>query len=130
MQIKHKHVSSLGKLITQCQCVSMSGVAIPLKSSISMLGITVSNTLSWENHVRSIAKNASQKLGFLFRAKKYFTSRQLFLIYKAQVRAVLEYCSHIWSSAPKQTLKLLDSVQRRAIRLVDDASLTNSLTSL
>ena len=80
--------------------------------------------------MRSIAKNASQKLGFLFRTKKYFTSRQLFLICKAQVRPVSEYCSHIWSSAPKQTFKLLDSVQRRAIRLVDDASLTNSLTSL
>ncbi|CAG9813541.1 unnamed protein product [Phaedon cochleariae] len=110
--------------------ISMSGVTIPLKTSIPLLGITISNNLSWENHVRSIAKSASQKLGFLFRARSYFTSSQLLMIYKAQIRPVLEYCSHIWSAEPKHTLKLLDSVQKRAIHLVGDASLTNSLTSL
>ncbi|CAG9825688.1 unnamed protein product [Phaedon cochleariae] len=52
------------------------------------------------------------------------------MIYKAQFRPVLEYGFHIWNAAPKHTLKLLDSVQKRAIRLVGDASLTNSLTSL
>ncbi|KAG5892134.1 hypothetical protein JTB14_032356 [Gonioctena quinquepunctata] len=46
--------------------ITLSGVTIPLKSSISMLGITISNNLSWENHVRSIAKSASQNLVFCF----------------------------------------------------------------
>ncbi|CAG9822890.1 unnamed protein product [Phaedon cochleariae] len=78
--------------------ISLSGVTIPLKTSISMLDITISNNLSWENH--------------------------LFMIYKAQIRPVLEYCSHIWSAAPKHTLKLLNSVQKWAISLVGDASLT------
>ncbi|CAG9813194.1 unnamed protein product [Phaedon cochleariae] len=55
---------------------------------------------------------------------------QLPMIYKAQIRPVLEYCSHIWGSAPKHTLMLLDSIQRRVIRLVGDAILTHSLTSL
>ncbi|CAG9814285.1 unnamed protein product [Phaedon cochleariae] len=110
--------------------IVMSGSTIPTKPTISMLGITISNTLSWDNHVRSIAKAASQKLGFLFRAKSYFTPQQLLMIYKAQIRPVLEYCSHIWGSAPKHTLMLLDSIQRRAIRLVSDATLTHSLTSL
>ncbi|CAG9820609.1 unnamed protein product [Phaedon cochleariae] len=45
------------------------------------------------------------------------------MIYKAQIRPVLEYCSHIWGSAPKHTLMLSDSIQRRAIRLVGDLSL-------
>ncbi|CAG9816101.1 unnamed protein product [Phaedon cochleariae] len=110
--------------------ISLSGVTTPLKTSISMLGITISNNLSWENHVRSIARSASQRLGFLFRARSCFTSSQLLMIYKAQIRPVLEYCFHIWSAAPQHTLKLLDSVQKRTICHVTDASLTNSLTSL
>lgn len=93
--------------------ISLSGVTVPLKSSILMLGITISNIISWEDHVRSIAKSASQKLGFLFRARNYFTSSQLLMIYKAQIRPVLEYCSHVWSAAPKHILKLLDSVSSR-----------------
>ncbi|CAG9819988.1 unnamed protein product [Phaedon cochleariae] len=110
--------------------MSLSGVTIPSKTSISMLGITISNNLSWENHVRSIAKSAPQKLGFVFRARNYFTFSHLVMIFKAQIRPVLKYCSHIWSAAPKHILKLLDSVQKRTILLVGDASLTNSLTSL
>ena len=42
----------------------------------------------------------------------------------------LEYSSHIWGGAPTTTLKLLDSIQRRAIRLIGDPSLTNSLQPL
>ncbi|CAH1154470.1 unnamed protein product [Phaedon cochleariae] len=57
-------------------------------------------------------------------------AQSLPMIYKAQIRPVLEYCSHVWGSAPKHTLMLLDSIQRRAIRLEGDATLTNSLTPL
>ncbi|CAH1117430.1 unnamed protein product [Phaedon cochleariae] len=74
--------------------ISLSGVTIPLKTSIPMLAC------------------------------------QLLMIYKAQIRPVLEYCSDIHGAATKHTLKLLDSVQKRVIRLVGDASRTNSLTSL
>ncbi|CAH1115976.1 unnamed protein product [Phaedon cochleariae] len=56
--------------------------------------------------------------------------RKLLTIYKAQIRPVLDYCSHIWSAAPKHTLELIESVPKRTIRLVGDASLTNSLTPL
>ncbi|CAG9813042.1 unnamed protein product [Phaedon cochleariae] len=44
----------------------------------------------------------------------------------------MKYCSHIWGSAPKLTLMLLDHIQRRAIRLVGEAEaiLTNNMTSL
>src|SRR3978361_186707 len=62
--------------------------------------------------------------------RRYFTSQQLLVLYRAQIRPPLEYCSHIWSSAPKHTLNMLDSVQRRAIRLISNPALTCSLQSL
>ena len=86
--------------------------------------------MSWHNHVVAIAKIASQKLGVLFRTRKLYTPQQLLTLYKAQIRPSLGYCSHVWSSAPKHTLRLLDSIERRAIRLIGNHELTKNLDSL
>ncbi|CAH1971574.1 unnamed protein product [Acanthoscelides obtectus] len=45
-------------------------------------------------------------------------------------RPSLEYCSHVWGAATPTTLSMLDAVQRRAVRLIDDSSLTGSLGTL
>nr|CAH7727185.1 unnamed protein product [Callosobruchus chinensis] len=78
----------------------------------------------WHEHVSSIATAAGKKLGHLFRARKYFLPSNLFTLCKAQIRPSLEYCSHIWGAAAPTTLYILDAVQRRAIRLIGDPSLT------
>lgn len=81
--------------------VIMSGVSIPMKYSISMLGITISSTPKCENHVKSIAESESQKLGFLFCAKNYFILHQLIMIYKEQNRPVLS--CHIYIRSKKES---------------------------
>nr|CAH7744810.1 unnamed protein product [Callosobruchus chinensis] len=78
----------------------------------------------WHEHVSSIATAAGKKLGFLFRARKYFSPSNLLTLYKAQIRPSLEYCSHIWGAAAPTTLSILDAVQRRAIRLIGDPAST------
>ena len=75
-------------------------------------------------------KHASQKLGFLSRARGYFSPSQLLTIYKSQIRPSLEYCSRAWGCDPKSSLNLLDRVQSKAIRLINNPNLTNSLQSL
>ena len=110
--------------------VLMNGHKLDISSSFTQLGISVSSNLTWKPHIISIAKHASQKLGFLSRARSYFSPSQLLTIYKSQIRPSLEYCSHVWGGAPKSSLHLLDRVQSKAIRLINNPNLTNSLQSL
>nr|CAH7768350.1 unnamed protein product [Callosobruchus chinensis] len=84
----------------------------------------------WHEHVSSIAIAAGKKLGYLFRARKYFSPSNLFTLYKAQIRPILEYCAHIWRAAAPSTLSILDAVHRRAIRLTGDPALTCYLQPL
>ena len=102
---------------------------LDISSSITQLGLSISSNLTWKPHINSIAKHASQKLGFLSRARGYF-SPQLLTICKSQIRPSLDYCSHVWGGAPKSSLHLLDRVQSKAIRLINNPNLTNSLQSL
>ena len=48
----------------------------------------------------------------------------------SQIRPSLEYCSHVWGGAPRSSLRLLDKVQSKAIRLISNPSLTKSFQSL
>nr|CAH7723069.1 unnamed protein product [Callosobruchus chinensis] len=56
--------------------------------------------------------------------KSHHPSSNLLTLYKAQIRPSLEYCSHIWGAAAPTTFYILDTVQRRAIRLIGDPALT------
>ena len=71
---------------------------IPPLNSIKILGLKISSSLSWRDHIVQIAKSASKKLGVLFRCKQYFNSAQLFK-FIGFIRPCLEYCSHIWGSS-------------------------------
>nr|CAH7721186.1 unnamed protein product [Callosobruchus chinensis] len=84
----------------------------------------------WHEHASSIATAAGKKLGYLFRARKYFSPSSILTLYKAQIRPSLEYCSHIWGAAAATTLSILDAVQRRAIGLIGDPTLTCHLQPL
>ena len=109
--------------------VFMNDCELDISSSFTQLGLSISFNLTWKYHIHSIAKHASQKLGFLSRARGYFSPTQLLTIYKFQIRPSLEYCSHIWGGAPKPSLLLLDKVQSKAIRLINNPNITNSLQS-
>ena len=83
-----------------------------------------------EPHIHSFVKHASQKLGFLFRARGSFSPSQLLTIYKSQILPSLDHCSPAWGGPPKSSLHLLDLVQFKVIHLINNPDLTNSLQSL
>ena len=83
------------------------------KYSTHLVGVAFEHDL---RHITPIDK----KLWFLFRSRRYFSSLNLFTRYVSQIRPCLEYCSHVWGAAPPSTLSILDSSQKRAIRLIID----------
>nr|CAH7732368.1 unnamed protein product [Callosobruchus chinensis] len=102
----------------------MNNQALPRSHSFKLLGVGITENIIWHEHVSSIATAAGKKLGYLFRARKYFSPSNLLTLYKAQIRLSLEHCSHIWGAATPTIWSILDAVQRSAIRLIGDPALT------
>ena len=127
---KRQHKLSLNITMIPPPPVFMNGHKLDISSSITQLGLSISSNLTWKPHINSIAKHASQKVGFLSRARGYFSPSQLLTIYKSQIRPSLEYCSHVWGGTPKSSLHLLDKVQSKAIYVINNANPTTSLQSL
>ena len=110
--------------------VLMNGDEMDTSASFTQLGLSLSSNLTGKIQIHSLAKHASQKLGFDARIRRFFSSSHLLTICKSQIRPSLEYCSHVWGGAPKSTLCLLDQVQSKAIRVINNANLIKSLQPL
>ena len=65
--------------------------------------------MTFEKHLRSISRAASQRFGILRKSWLVFHDRSLLgRCFRSFVLPVLEYCSAVWCSAADTHLKLLD----------------------
>src|ERR1044072_8311266 len=96
---------------------------IRLKSSsvLNILGVSFSRDLSWKDHLTSLSKQASKRLGVLRRLQHFFTPPQLLALYRCVVRPCMEYASHIWGGSTHTAL--LEKVESRAFRLINSPAL-------
>ena len=110
------------------ESIIFENVEINPLESINVLGLEICDNLSWKNHIEGLVKSASKKLGILFRCRRYFSSQELLQLYVGLIRPCLEYCSHVWGGS--YYTYLLDRVEAKAFRLINDPTLTSSLDSL
>ena len=113
------------KLLSVSRChkvpllpIAMHGQDLSENDSFRLLGLTFSNTLTWNEYVEAIAKSAAQKVGSLYRARAYLTPESILYLYKASIRPCMEYCCHLWAGAPAHLLNLLDKIQKRVSNMV------------
>ena len=65
--------------------------------------------MTFEKHLRSVSKAASQRFGILRKSCRVFHDRALLgSCFRGFVLPVLEYCSAVWCSAADTHLKLVD----------------------
>ena len=69
-----------------------------------ILGVTFDSKMTFEKHLRSVSRPASQKLGILRKSWRVLLGR----CFRGFVLPVLKYCSAVWCSAADTHLKLLD----------------------
>ena len=91
------------KKSTNIHPIFMNGASLQNKESFNLVGVAFEHDLSWHAHITSIATSAAKKLGFLFQARRCFSSLNLYTLYVSQIRPCLEYCSHVWGATPPST---------------------------
>ncbi|KAG0722809.1 hypothetical protein GWK47_043870 [Chionoecetes opilio] len=95
------------------------GVPLPLQEAVKVLGVEVDRELRFDDHIKHIAKKASHRVSALRRVASFLDRGGKLLLCKAQIRPYLEYATLSWMSCAASHTRRLDSIQRRAMRLVD-----------
>ena len=109
--------------------VKMHGSVLEEKSSFKMLSSTFSSKLDLGSYIVSIAKTSSKKIGALICTMKLLSPNAALYLYKSTIWPCMEYCCHVWASAPSCYLELLDKLQKQICRTIGP-SLTASLEPL
>ena len=106
---------------------SSSGIIVNIQETSleSDLGVMVKNNLRWTDHITQSVLKANSVLGMLRRTFVNWNANNFLVLYKAYIRPQLEYCSCIWNPYLKKDIKLLESVQRRATKMVPQLKSSN-----
>ena len=83
-----------------------------------MLGISIDTTLSFEHHITSLCKKASQKLHALARIAHYMDFEKRRSLMKAFVISQFNYCPLIWMFHNRALNNRINTIHERALRLV------------
>ena len=89
-----------------------------LVTSHKHLGLTFNNSLTWNDHVDGIFTAANKKVTLLTKLKHILDRKTLQTMYCSFVRPSMEYASVIWNNCNDCDSDRLESVQRRAARVI------------
>jgi len=83
-----------------------------------LLGITVDNHLTWQNHLAKISKTISCNLFALSKLKDILSGRAKKAFFHAHILSHINYISNVWDNCAENHMKLLKSVHKRGIKLI------------
>ena len=85
---------------------------------IKYLGVTFTSDLTWFHHINSVCKKTRRLIGMLYRNfSKFSDSTVLLKFYKSLIRPHLEYASVAWDPHLIKDVKLIEDVQKFALRV-------------
>ena len=67
-----------------------------MSDCMKMLGILVSNKLSWDQHTDFMSKKASRRPHVFRVLRKHISRKELHHIYASPIRSVFEYCCSVF----------------------------------
>ena len=89
--------------------LTIVGTVLKESDDLVILGVTFDSKMTFEKHLRSVSRAASQRLGILRKSWRVYHDRSLLgRCFRGFVLPVLEYCSVVWCSAADTHLKQLD----------------------
>ena len=84
-----------------------------------LLGVTVDNCLSWQNHVEVTSKHLSRHLYVLSQLKHITDEFTRKMFYEAHIKSHIDYASTLWDGCSENLFKKLCSLHRRSAKLIN-----------
>lgn len=79
------------------------------------------------DHIYSVAKESGIGLGYLKGCKMYYFSLELATIHRYYIRSNKKYKRIVRAGASKTTLTILDRIENRVLKIIEDHNAIRSL---
>ena len=110
-------IFTFAKKAPEFQPIVLNNDIIEQVDNTKILGLVLSNDLTWNNHVDFMVKKANKRLFLLTLLKRAEVQLEdMITIYTSIIRPVLEYACVVWhSSLPEYLHNDIEGVQKRAL---------------
>lgn len=102
-------------------------------NSLRYLGVFMDQRLNWTLHFKHVKENCNNRVNIL----KYLSNQgwgadlsSLMKVYKSFIRSKIEYASVAYTSAHKSSLKIIDVIYNKCLRIVSGAFHTSPTDSI
>jgi hypothetical protein len=89
--------------------------------AIKFLGVYLDPKLNFKYHVSKMCKKIASSLYVINMTKNVLSSNALKSLYFALVHSHFIYGIHVWSAAPQHVVNSLEKMQKKAIRMINNA---------
>ena len=83
-----------------------------------ILGVTIDNKLSFDEHIINVCKTANKKLNALSRINHYMKQNQKEILLSSFIISDFNYCPLIWMLCSKKSTKKINAVHERSLRII------------
>ena len=108
----------LGTKMKTRLCLEINGRKSISTTEVTLLGIKIDWKLQFNRHVEHLCINARKKVGALMRLRNKLDTDQKLILYNSFIKSQFGYCPNIWLFHGKVTNKLINRIQKRALRAV------------
>ena len=110
---------SFKKNAIETQPLIIDKKAIERVTHFKILGVWLSDTLSWSYHVHHMTSRASPRLYYIRQLKRSGLTREdLLVYYKTMIQPILEYACPVWHAGlTSGESDLLEQTQKRALKI-------------
>jgi len=96
----------------------IDGEKIEEKTYVSDLGVTMSNTATFTEHINKVAESARDMCSWILRTFKSRSKELMLTTWKSLVLPILDYCSQFWCPTAKREIQKLEKIQQNFLRKI------------
>ena len=93
-------------------------ITLKHSSHEKILGVTIDNKLSFDEHIINICKTANKKLNALSRINHYMKQNQKKILLQSFIISHFSYWPLIWMFCSKKSTKKINAVHERSLRII------------
>ena len=101
--------------------IIFNGKIIKTVTSLTHLGLTLNNRLTWDSHIREKCTSAMKKVTILKLIPRAIPRTTKRIIYSSFIRPILEYANVIFDNCSNQLENEIENVQRQAVLAITGA---------
>ena len=104
--------------INRVPCIEVNGMVVERVEYVKLLGVTLSNDLTWNRHVDTMVQKVSKRIFLLYQLKRAgIRQADMVTIYLTVVRPIVEYACPVWhTNLPTYLSDSIEIIQKRALR--------------